>query len=65
MRHVDDGSSDLSEHAVDAQALADHLIDDHGRSAHEISGLPLHAVHELEHVEEAMGLLGLRHSHTS
>jgi hypothetical protein len=48
---------------ADAQRLDDHLIHDHGRAPHEITGLPLHAIHDLEHFDEAMGLLELRHRH--
>jgi hypothetical protein len=43
--------------------LHDHLIRDHGRSAHEIDGLPLVAIHRLEHVDQAMELLYLDHRH--
>src|SRR6478609_3279677 len=42
--------------AVDAERLYDHLVDDHGRAPHEILGLPLDAVHELEHFDVEMGL---------
>jgi hypothetical protein len=37
---------------------------DHGRPPHEITGLPLRAVHELEHFDDTMGLLDLHHRHT-
>jgi hypothetical protein len=50
---------------ADAQRLDDHLIHDHGRAPHEITGLPLPAIHDLEHFEEAMGLLQLDHRHAS
>jgi hypothetical protein len=50
---------------VEAERLADHLVHDHGRPAHEITGLPLRAVHDLEHFDERMGLLHLRHQHTA
>lgn len=47
----------------DAQRLDHHLIHDHGRAPHEITGLPLPAIHDLEHFDEAMGLLELHHRH--
>jgi hypothetical protein len=50
---------------VEADRLEDHLVHDHGRAAHEIVGLPLRAVHELEHFDERMGMLALRHRHTA
>jgi hypothetical protein len=31
---------------------------------HEIARLPLHAIHDLEHIEAAMGLLQLHHRHS-
>jgi hypothetical protein len=31
---------------------------------HEIARLPLHAIHELEHLEAAIGRLPLHHQHT-
>jgi hypothetical protein len=43
--------------------LHDHLVRDHGRSPHEIAGLPLVSVHRLEHVDQAMELLHLNHRH--
>ena len=52
-----------NEMPVDAEQLDEHLIHDHGRPPHEITGLPLRAVHELEHFDDAMGLLDLRHRH--
>ena len=48
---------------ADAQRLADHLLRDHGRLPHEIAGLPLDAIHDLEHFDESLGLLHLRHRH--
>ncbi|MGZ4615972.1 MAG: hypothetical protein ACXV4A_10440 [Actinomycetes bacterium] len=45
--------------------LHDHLIREHGRARHEIAGLPLAAVHRLEHVDQTIGLLDLSHSHPS
>jgi hypothetical protein len=47
-----------------ADLLGHHLVDDHGRRTDELTGLPLRALHELEHIEESMGLLDLAHSHT-
>jgi hypothetical protein len=43
--------------------LRDHLVRDHGRASHEIDGLPLGAVHRLEHIDQTMGLLDLNHRH--
>jgi hypothetical protein len=48
---------------VDTDRLGHHLLHEHGRRMDEIAGLPLRALHELEHIEESMGLLDLRHSH--
>jgi hypothetical protein len=45
--------------------LHDHLVRDHGRSPHEIAGVSLDAVHQLEHVDQTMGLLQLGHRHSS
>lgn len=42
-----------------------HLTHDHGRARHEIIGLPVAAVHRLEHFDQTMGLLHLNHSHPS
>ncbi len=62
--YVAHSSRELTDHEHDqADQLGHHLIHDHGRRAHEIVGLPLRALHELEHIEESMGLLFLRHSH--
>jgi hypothetical protein len=52
------------EEHVDADRIGRHLVHSHGRRADEIAGLPLRALHELEHIEESMGLLDLQHSHT-
>jgi hypothetical protein len=43
--------------------LHEHLVRDHGRAHHELNGLPLAAVHRLEHVDQAMELLHLDHRH--
>jgi hypothetical protein len=48
---------------IDGERLGEHLAHDHGRMLHEIAGLPLRAIHELEHIEAAMGLLPLQHQH--
>jgi hypothetical protein len=50
---------------VEAESLRLHLVRDHGRAPHEIAGLPLGHVHELEHFDQTMGLLTLHHSHTT
>jgi hypothetical protein len=63
---IEHAPRELTEHEpAAAQRLDDHLIHDHGRAPHEITGLPLRAIHDLEHFDEAMGLLALRHSHTT
>jgi len=43
--------------------LEDHLINDHGRMPHELTRMPLRAVHDLEHFDESLGLLDLHHCH--
>lgn len=59
-----DASRELTDHvSVAAERLDDHLIQDHGRLAYEITGLPLPDLHELEHFEATMGLLDLHHRH--
>jgi hypothetical protein len=55
----------IHQERVVAERLDDHLVHDHGRLLHEITGLPLPAVHELEHFDESLGLLALHHSHTA
>ena len=50
---------------ADVERLADHLMHAHGRLPYEIAGLPLRAIHGLEHFDESLGLLALRHSHTA
>jgi hypothetical protein len=58
------GTQELTDQrCADAEWLEDHLVHDHDRRPHEIAGLPLRAVHELEHVEDSMGLLDLHHRH--
>jgi hypothetical protein len=62
--HVPDVPRPRTSHeSLDADWIVDHLIHDHGRSPHEISGLPPAAVHDLEHVDESLGLLYLHHCH--
>ena len=48
---------------IEGERLGEHLAHEHGRMLHEIAGLPLQAIHELEHIEAAMGLLQLNHHH--
>ena len=48
---------------VDADGLGDHLVHYHGRRPLEIVGLPLRALHALEHFEGSMGLIDLEHGH--
>lgn len=63
--YVADAPRELTDQEpVDAERLDEHLIHDHGRPPHEITGLPLRAVHELEHFDDTMGLLDLHHRHT-
>jgi hypothetical protein len=49
--------------SADAEWLVEHLVHDHDRLPHEIDGLPLRAVHDLEHFEDTIGLLDLHHRH--
>lgn len=56
----------LDDHAADAeQRLLEHLLHDHGRARHELDGLPLGAIHELEHFDQSLGLLDVHHSHAA
>jgi hypothetical protein len=48
---------------ADADWLVSHLVHQHGRRPHEIAGLPVRALHELDHIEDSMGLLDLHHHH--
>jgi hypothetical protein len=48
---------------VDAEWLVEHLVHDHDRLPREIAGLPLRALHDLEHFEQSFGLLDLHHRH--
>lgn len=50
---------------VALERLHAHLLHDHRRASHELAGLPLDAVHELEHFDVAVGLLHLDHTHAS
>jgi hypothetical protein len=64
--HVADAARARTEHDPDEAALLEeHLIHDHGRLPHEITGLPLRAVHDLEHFDESLGLLDLHHCHVA
>jgi len=45
--------------------LHTHLRYEHHRSWHELAGLPLDAVHELEHFDVTIGLLHLDHTHAA
>lgn len=56
--HLDGGQ-------IDAERLHQHLLRDHHRAWHELDGLPLEAVHELEHFDQSMGLLHLHHAHAA
>jgi len=46
------------------ERLRAHLLHEHRRAPHELAGLPLEAVHELEHFDVAVGLLHLDHTHS-
>lgn len=50
---------------IETRELYEHLVEDHHRLPHELVGLPLDAVHELEHFDDVMGLLSLRHRHSA
>jgi hypothetical protein len=62
-REAHDIRASTSERQI--SGLHHHLTKDHGRAARDIRGLPLHAVHHLEHFDQSMGLLHLNHQHTS
>jgi hypothetical protein len=65
MLHVTDGPREQAKlEPVEDEQLRCHLIEDHGRAPHEIIGLPLAEVHGLEHFDEEVGMLHLRHRHT-
>ncbi len=49
----------------DAERLHEHLVRDHHRARHELDGLPLDAVHELEHFDQSLGMLALQHAHAA
>jgi hypothetical protein len=62
--HVADAARErIDQDPVEAEWLDEHLIHDHRRPPHEITGLPLRAVHDLEHFDESLGLLVLQHRH--
>jgi len=66
MLHVAEARDDLTDlEPVESERLQHHLVHDHGRAAHEIAGLPLGAVHQLEHFDDTMGLLDLHHRHAA
>jgi hypothetical protein len=46
-----------------AGRLHHHLEHGHRRSAHELRGGPLQAIHRLEHIDDELGLLTLDHTH--
>jgi hypothetical protein len=50
---------------MDSSWLFLHLLRDHGRTDPGFGGLPLEALHRLEHVEQELGLLVLGHSHAA
>jgi hypothetical protein len=50
---------------VPSSRLHDHMLRGHGRTGRETDGLPLADLHRFEHVEQAMGLIGLDHHHTA
>jgi hypothetical protein len=45
-------------------SLHDHLVCDHRRSASELDGLPLEALHRFEHTEQELNLVQLDHVHS-
>jgi hypothetical protein len=50
---------------MDSSRLRTHLLREHGRTEPNIAGLPLAHLHRFEHVEQAMGLISLRHRHSA
>ena len=56
-------SSSSRDPSRDKGSVRDHLMRHHRRSAREIDGLPLEALHRFEHVEQTMGLIHLDHEH--
>ena len=49
---------------MDSSRLRTHLLRQHSRTGRDIAGLPLAHLHRFEHVEQAMGLISLRHRHS-
>jgi hypothetical protein len=43
--------------------LLEHLLSSHGRTPGDLAGLPLAEVHSFEHLEHALGLIELAHTH--
>jgi hypothetical protein len=48
---------------LDPVLLHDHLVHHHHRPSSELTGMPLGAIHRLEHFDDAMGMLALDHRH--
>jgi hypothetical protein len=46
-----------------ADGLVDHLLSAHRRTPGDLAGLPPAEVHSFEHLEQALGLLELDHTH--
>jgi hypothetical protein len=62
--YVAQSPPELTDHdQLAAEQLGEHLALDHARRWREDPGMPLRALHDLEHLEASMGLLELRHSH--
>jgi hypothetical protein len=49
--------------ARSAAHLRGHLLDAHHRAARELAGVPVDALHVLEHVDDDLGMLHLDHTH--
>ena len=45
------------------ETLREHLVREHGRRGHELFGVPLDAVHRLDHVDQDAGMVELEHTH--
>ena len=50
---------------MESDLLLSHLIHEHGRAGYDIVGIPLAHLHELEHLEDNLGLLELHHEHSA
>ena len=62
--HVADAAQERTEpNPAEPAWLEEHLTNDHGRLPHEITGMPLRSLHDLEHFDESLGLLDLHHCH--